>query len=425
MLKQSDDLNRAIRFAHIVAEEHKAPYLQTEHVLLGFVLDAAGPATQTIEQAGIKRKELWDAVAGELVDGSFSSPSSLTKDGHLTYLLDRAKRKAQDGGFASIHSLHLLAILLEDESGGKHLRQLGLTPDAVEAALEQLPRQKPPPKPIELSYKARQRRSELQIIKHRLKNAQVLKQVDPIFIGILVITIASAVLLAFEIIPAALGVFLFVLNGWIASVCLHEYGHAIVAYALGDDSILDKGYLTLNPIRYAHGFLSVILPILFLLLGGIGLPGGAVYVDRSRLRNFRYGSAVSAAGPAMTLLVAVICCIPLWIFYPFNILTFDIPPVWAAVGMLAMLQITALFFNLIPIPGVDGYGIIEPWLPAHIQLRIAPIRRFGLFLIYILFFAIPGVNHVFWSLMYIFNAVLGVNPLLFHEGLKLFRFWAR
>lgn len=423
-MKQTEDLERAMRFAHIVAEEHKATNLRAEHVLLGFLLDVTGPATQIIEQAGIKRKELWDAIAGELVNGSFSSPSPLTKDGHLTYLLDRAKRKAQEGGYAAIHSYHLLAILLEDDSSGRHLRELGLPLGEIEAALEELPHQKLQPMPKELSAKARRRRGEMQIIKHRLKNAELLKQIDPIFIGMLVVIITSAILLAYDVIPAGLGVFLFVLNGWIASVCLHEYGHAVVAYALGDDSIIDKGYLTLNPIRYTNIFLSIILPILFLILGGIGLPGGAVYVDRSRLRSYRYDSFVSAAGPFMTLLVAVICCIPLWIFYPFNMLTFDPPPIWAAMGLLAILQVTALFLNLIPIPGLDGFGIIEPWLPANVQMRLAPIRRFGIgiFLIYILF-SVPVVSSVFWTLIYVFSAVLGVNPILFSEGFGLFRFW--
>ncbi len=424
MLKQTEDLERGIRFAHIVAEEHKAARLQVEHVLLGFLLDATGPATTVIEQAGIKRKELWDMVAADLVDGKEPSPQTLTKDGHLTYLLERARRKAQNAGNPAIHSLHLLAIMVEDNSFGKPLRELGLSTDMVEAELQKLPREKIQPKAKELSYKARRRKSEIQIIQNRFKNAKLLRQISPVFLVILGVTIGSAVLLGLNLIPASLGVFLFVLSGWVASVCLHEYGHALVAYLLGDDTITEKGYLTLNPVLYAHGFLSVILPIIFLLMGGIGLPGGAVYVDRNRLRDFKYGSAVSAAGPAMTLFSLLLCCIPLWIFYPINGMSFDISPVWAAVGMLAMLELTALFFNLIPIPGLDGYGIIAPWLPAHVQMAIAPIGRFGFFLIYILFFMIPGMSNVFWSTMFTMSTLIGVDPMLFYVGFSLFRFWA-
>ena len=46
-----------------------------------------------------------------------------------------------------------------------------------------------------------------------------------------------------------------------------------------------RGYLTLNPLKYTHPLLSIVLPVLFLLMGGIGLPGGAVWVDRHAIRG--------------------------------------------------------------------------------------------------------------------------------------------
>ena len=67
---------------------------------------------------------------------------------------------------------------------------------------------------------------------------------------------------------------------WKAQVALHEFGHALVAFWGGDRSVVDKGYLTLNPLKYTHPFLSLVLPMLILVLGGIGLPGGAVYINR-------------------------------------------------------------------------------------------------------------------------------------------------
>ncbi len=82
-----------------------------------------------------------------------------------------------------------------------------------------------------------------------------------------------------------LQVSIFVCVGWIISVCLHEFGHAIVAYWGGDTSVKDKGYLTLNPLKYTNINLSLLLPLLFLLIGGIALPGAAVYIDTRRLRN--------------------------------------------------------------------------------------------------------------------------------------------
>ena len=52
------------------------------------------------------------------------------------------------------------------------------------------------------------------------------------------------------------------------------------------------------------------MPLLFLLIGGLGLPGGAVYIDRSRLRSRHWSSAVSLAGPLSNALLAVLPALP-------------------------------------------------------------------------------------------------------------------
>ena len=56
----------------------------------------------------------------------------------------------------------------------------------------------------------------------------------------------------------------FVLIGWIISLCLHEFSHALVAYWGGDTTVKDKGYLTLNPLKYTDPLMSIILPLVFL-----------------------------------------------------------------------------------------------------------------------------------------------------------------
>ena len=98
--------------------------------------------------------------------------------------------------------------------------------------------------------------------------------------------------------------FLVVIVGWVFSLCLHEFSHALVAYYGGDTSVREKGYLTFNPLKYTHPVYSILLPMIFLILGGIGLPGGAVYIETWRLRSKRWESAVSLAGPAANLLLA-------------------------------------------------------------------------------------------------------------------------
>src|ERR671923_1324225 len=100
--------------------------------------------------------------------------------------------------------------------------------------------------------------------------------------------------------------FLIVLVGWIFSLCLHEFSHALVAYYGGDHTVREKGYLTFNPLKYTHPVFSIVLPLLFLVMGGIGLPGGAVYIERWRIRNRFVLSLMSLAGPLSNLLVAIV-----------------------------------------------------------------------------------------------------------------------
>lgn len=59
----------------------------------------------------------------------------------------------------------------------------------------------------------------------------------------------------------------------VVSLCLHEFGHAYTAWRFGDHDVAIRGYLTLNPLKYTSPLLSLALPLLFIALGGIGLPG--------------------------------------------------------------------------------------------------------------------------------------------------------
>src|SRR4051812_10477573 len=105
-------------------------------------------------------------------------------------------------------------------------------------------------------------------------------------------------------------VFLLVVSGWVLSLCLHEYAHAIVAYFAGDRGVAERGYLRLNPLKYTHPVLSIVLPLVAVVLGGIGLPGGAVWVDHAYIRSKVKESLISAAGPATNVVFALLLALP-------------------------------------------------------------------------------------------------------------------
>ena len=166
-----------------------------------------------------------------------------------------------------------------------------------------------------------------------------------------------------------LSILLFVVSGWIVSLCLHEFGHAFTAYLGGDHTVADTGYLTLDPLKYTDPVLSLVLPIFYLFLGGFGLPGGAVYIRTGLLRSGAWASAVSAAGPFATfcfllLLAALVAVAP-------ASADGDITDVRAGLAVLAFFQATALVLNLLPFPGLDGFGIIRPFLPRSVAALAA------------------------------------------------------
>ncbi|MBD2085226.1 tetratricopeptide repeat protein [Trichocoleus sp. ST-U3] len=214
-----------------------------------------------------------------------------------------------------------------------------------------------------------------------------------------------------------LPVAVFVCLGWIVSVCIHEFGHAVVAYWGGDTSVKDKGYLTLNPLKYTDPTLSLVLPVVFLLIGGIALPGAAVYINQSQLRNRWWKSAVSAAGPIASVIVTLLLTIPFWLGW---VTPFSEHWIGPALAFLIILQISVIQFNFLPIPPLDGYGIIEPWLPIQTQIKLRKLSKYGIIALFFLLSFVKPINLLFWKSAFTIGAMLGVPIELVWKGYASF-----
>ena len=359
----------------------------------------------------------------------------------LRQLLVNANREAQVLGHYHVDSIHLLLAMLYSDSPETSgpLQKAGLTlydlrrhlqsgtkadflpgeSDRAQAGRSQPKRAGPEraPAPSGPRPDAALRRKPWPSLRGVIK-------VSPVFLGLVAGTAASGALLWFGILPAYAGplTILFVTAGWITSVCVHEFGHAMVAYIGGDRSVRDSGYLDLNPLRYTNVLLSLVMPVLFLLLGGIGLPGGAVYINRAALRSRSWDSAVSVAGPVGTLACGLLVAIPFLIPGHGAWINQTNIGFWSALGFLGFIEAIALVLNLLPVPGLDGFGIIRPWLPYAAQGLANQYGQLGIIAVFAALWLIAPFSQAFFQMVLDITNLVGIDPRLIIVGQAHMRF---
>ena len=245
-----------------------------------------------------------------------------------------------------------------------------------------------------------------------------MRSVSPWFLLLLAVAALGGVLTATATVSLLLttGVVLLVLAGWAVSLCLHEFGHAAVAYRGGDRSVAEKGYLTLDIRRYTDVGYSVVLPVVFLLIGGIPLPGGAVWIDHGAIRRPGARSLVSLAGPAVTLLLGVLLAVAVAV----------VPmPDGLAIGLscLALLQVLAFVLNILPVPGLDGFGVLEPFLPVGARRVAAQVRPWAPIALFVLLIGVPGVATVFFAVSSALFGAIGGDASAAFLGYDRLLFW--
>jgi Zn-dependent protease len=410
--------------AEAEATKTRAANVEPEHVLLGLLSPAAGAAWNVL--AGVIRDPLAlrQVISLALKDvpqaaENFAPSMSYRSRRVLSEAGDEARRAHSE----QIDTPHLLLGLL-DEGGAaaQLLRQRGLDAQKLRYWLRQppAPNQALPAAPVA----APQPRTEPK--PHPLHDAP-LRYALPRLINWPTVTLLLAIVVMGGYMTTRSdlerpGIILFILGGWLISLSAHEFAHALVADMGGDHGVRDKGYLSFNPLKYTHIFLSVILPLIFLLMGGIGLPGGAVYIDRSRLRGPKWQSAVSLAGPLASLIVALILAAPFMLNIVKGSIASALPVLWAAWAALVMLNVAGIILNLLPIPPLDGFGILAPWLTPSLRMRLYALSSFGILVLFIALSSQP-INAAFWDAIDNILRTLGVNPLLAQLGLSRLMFW--
>ncbi len=179
----------------------------------------------------------------------------------------------------------------------------------------------------------------------------------------------------------------------------HEYAHAAVALHEGDDTAYVLGRVTLNPIPHIDPWMSLVLPaLLFYVSSGTFTFGGAkpVPINSRKFRNFRRGDILVSSAGVITNFVLALGCSALYV--ALGLLARGMPGAGEVLQtaqqmMLYGIRINLIlcFFNLIPIPPLDGSHLLYHLLPPQAGAWYRGLSRFGYLPLFVLLFAFQPV----------------------------------
>lgn len=194
----------------------------------------------------------------------------------------------------------------------------------------------------------------------------------------------------------------------ILSICVHEFGHAIVADKLGDPLPRSQGRVTLNPVSHADPIGTLVMPLAAMVLSkgafagfGWGRPVEVSPHKMTRKLSMRRAHMlVSAAGPAMNLVLFVIISVTHAILIKTGVVAIDysdgaLPTTLHEVLLWAgRLNLILMFFNLLPAPPLDGGTVIAGLLPRRQAEAFEKLAAYGPFVI-IAIVITPGASKIF------------------------------
>lgn len=171
----------------------------------------------------------------------------------------------------------------------------------------------------------------------------------------------------------------------IMSVVIHEVSHGFMAEYFGDKTARMAGRLTLNPIAHLDLFGSIILPTLLYFSTGFAFGWARpVPYNPENLRNEKWGTiAVAAAGVLANLFIAIFFGLLLRFVIP----SFPDEKLIGFISSIVIINLALAFFNLVPIPPLDGSKILFNLLPRHFSRTLALIEQYSFVILIIFIFA--------------------------------------
>jgi Zn-dependent protease len=200
------------------------------------------------------------------------------------------------------------------------------------------------------------------------------------------------------------------------SVVLHEYAHGWMAQRQGDNTAYMLGRLTLNPIPHIDIMGSLIVPALLIAMNSSFLIGWAkpVPVNPRNYRNYKRGDIlVSLAGIAVNLILAFCATILLIVIIHLQRMVPALHPTLELLARMAqygvLINLVLAFFNLIPIPPLDGSHVMYHLLPPRLGMQYRALQQYGMFILMaLMFIARPVFGVLMWPAIFLYGVSMAV-----------------
>ena len=195
----------------------------------------------------------------------------------------------------------------------------------------------------------------------------------------------------------------------VLSLTVHEYSHALAAKKLDDPTAERLGRLTMNPIAHIDPIGTIFLPLMGFMFGGFifgwakPVPVNPVLFTR-RLPMKTGMLLVAAAGPASNLIMALIAS--LLMFLVVHVIGFVDQAVLFIFVVFIKLNVILAFFNLLPIPPLDGGRILGGLLPDRFEQLLASIERYGFIVLIFLLFS-GAMSYLFIPVTWVSDFLIG------------------
>lgn len=202
---------------------------------------------------------------------------------------------------------------------------------------------------------------------------------------------------------------------FIISGSMHEFAHAFSAYILGDNTSKDNGRLTINPIAHIDIFGTIVFPLVSALsnLTLIGWMRSVPVNPDNFLKPTKGYAIVSFAGPFSNFMQAAFGLI---VFKTLSLFNFFILPgnvlIFQIITKYVVINIFLMIFNLLPIPPLDGGGILRYFIPIQHRDKFDRIYRYGMIILYaLLFFGLLDIIFKPFRILlgYIFGNIQDIN----------------